>query len=272
MKRTFTLAAVFCLSFINAAFPIGNPFAGARALALSDAVVAVSDSWSAFHNQAGLASFSTVNAGIFYQSKFGLKELSLGAGTVIFPVKTGVFGLSFSQFGSGSFKEQKFSLAFAKNLSPKISAGIQIDYLTSLMPENQRSKGFATVEGGLLFRPEKNLVLGAHVFNPWQQGLKTVSGKIKSPAVFRFGGSYKFSEELTVCAETGKTIGNRVVYKSGVEYLPAKNMAFRFGVSMRPFVYSAGFGYRFGKIVADIGFGYHGYLGLTPSVSIQYSL
>jgi hypothetical protein len=60
--------------------------------------------------------------------------------------------------------------------------------------------------------------------------------------------------------------------KSGLEFSPVKNFALRFGVSGKPVNYSAGIGFQTGKIVTDIGFSYHGNLGLTPSVSIQFIL
>jgi hypothetical protein len=46
----------------------------------------------------------------------------------------------------------------------------------------------------------------------------------------------------------------------------------RFGVSGKPVTYTAGIGFQTRKIVTDIGFSYHGNLGITPSFSIQFNL
>ncbi len=268
MKR-FLLTVSF-LILTKFAFPVENYPAGARSLALSRASVALTDVWAAFHNQAALASVNHFSAGFYYESRFLVDELSLSAGSVVFPSRTGNFGFSFFQFGKGSYKENKIGLAFSKQLSKQFSAGIQLCYLSQLFPENKRSKGFFTAEAGLLFSASENLVLGAHVFNPTQQGFETFSGKQKVPAVFRFGGSYSFDKSLLLVFETEKDTRNPFVVKSGLEFLPVENLALRFGISGKPFQYTAGIGYSFGKITTDIGFAYHGNLGVTPSVSLQF--
>ena len=164
-------------------FALDNHRIGARALSLSHAFVSFSDTWSTFHNQAGLAGMTGVSAGFFYESRFNIDELSLVAGSVVIPVKAGTFGAGFFQFGKGTFKEHKFGLAFAK-----------------------------------------------------------------------------------------KQNNSRTLLKTGIEFQPVENLALRFGVAGKPINYTAGIGYKTGKLSADIGFGYHGNLGITPSVSVQFEL
>lgn len=252
--------------YSNENYPVG-----ARSLALSHASVSFSDVWSAFHNQAGLAGLNRFSTGFFYESRFGVDELSLTAGSVVLPVRPGNFGLSFSQFGKGTFKENKFGLAFSRSFSEKWSAGIQLDYFLQTFPENERLYGFATFEGGVLFQPSESLTLGAHVFNPVKGGIETPAGKTEMPLVFRAGGNYWFDEMLMVAFETEKDNQNPLMVKTGVEFWPVENFAIRLGVSGKPFKYTAGIGYRTGNFSADAGFGYHGNLGFSPSVSIQFS-
>jgi len=249
-----------------------NHGAGARALAFSDAYISLSDPWSTFHNQAGLAALESISAAVFYSSKFQVKELAQMAGTAIVPTKSGVFGFSFSQFGTGSYKETKTGLAFAKKLSPRISAGIQFDYLSELFPENKRAKGFVTFEGGIIYKAGNQLSLGAHVFNPLHLGIKTLNGEERMPITFRAGGNYHFYEMVQVCFEIEKSTEADYLVKAGTEFIPAKDMAIRFGVSGKPLAYTAGFGYRVGRLSTDIGFHYHGNLGITPAVSIGYDI
>ena len=246
--------------------------AGARAIALSNSFVSISDTWSTFHNQATLASFEDISAGIFYESRFLVDELSLAAGTFLFPTKAGVFGFSFFQFGEGTFKEQKIGLSFSKKLSQKLNAAIQLDYFSQRFPENDGTKGFATFECGLTYKTTEHLTLGAHVFNPVKNGVETPVGKQKIAATYRFGGHYQFSDLVLISAEAQKSTENPTIFKTGIEFSPLKNMAFRFGISGRPIQYTAGIGYSFGRVTTDIAFSYHGNLGLSPSVSIQFNL
>jgi hypothetical protein len=269
-KCTALLFVLICLVQIGTA--LENQRAGARSVALAEASVTFSDVWSTFHNQAGLASLEKISGAVFYSSKFGLKELSQMAGSVVLPTKTGVFGLGYSQFGTGGFKETKLGLAFAKKLNDRFSAGIQVDYLSMLFPENKRAKGFATFEAGLLYKVSEKLNFGAHIFNPVHGGLESLNGKIRMPVSFRTGASYRFSEILMICLELEKNSGNNLVLKTGTEFLLLQNLTIRFGFYGKPFAYTAGIGYRFGKISTDIGFSYFGNLGITPSVSIAFDL
>jgi hypothetical protein len=268
-KLTFFILSVFVFA---KTYPTENFLVGARALALSNAFVSVSDTWSTFHNQAGLATLENFSAGVFYESRFMVDELSHVAGSLSIPVKAGTFGLSFSQFGKGTYKEYKLGLTFAKKLTQKLSAAVQLDYFSERYPENERATGFTTFEAGVVYAATKEFFLGAHIFNPIRNGFDTPEGMQKMPGTFRFGGHYQFPKMVLLIFEAEKNTENPFLFKSGLEFSPVKNLALRFGVSGKPVSYTAGIGYQTGKITTDIGFSYHGNLGLTPSVSIQVNL
>lgn len=271
MKRPFFTLAIIVFCF-HPLYALENYPVGARSLALSNAFISISDTWSTFHNQAGLSGLNQFSAGIFYESRFMVDELSLTAGSLVFPVNAGTFGFSFYQFGEGTYKENKIALAFAKQLSQKLHFGIQLNYFSNRLPENSKAFGFATFEAGVIYSPNEKLFFGAHVFNPISNGIKTPEGKIKSPTIFRFGGHYQFDEMVLVTFETQKNLVNPILLKSGIEFSPLENLALRFGVSGKPIYYTAGLGFIFRKITTDISFSYHGNLGLTPSISIQFNL
>lgn len=271
MKKPSLTFLLFIFGFSNS-FALENHPTGARSLALSHAFISISDVWGTFHNQAGLARIEQFSATVFYESKYLVDELSLSAGSLILPVNAGTFGFSFYQFGKGTFKENKIGLAFAKQLSDKFHIGIQLDYFSQRFPENSSAFGFITFEGGIIYSPDKKLFLGVHIFNPVSNGIKTIEGKQQSPVIFRVGGHYQFDKMVLVTIETQKNRENPFVIKTGIEFLPVKNLALRFGVSGKPVNYTAGLGYTFGKITTDIGFSYHGNLGLTPSISILFNL
>ncbi|WP_147372267.1 PorV/PorQ family protein [Mariniphaga sediminis] len=264
------LSILWIISFHSAA--VGNHPVGGRSLGLSHASVSFTDPWAVFNNQAGMVGLPGFSAGFFYESRFGIDLLSLTAGTIILPHREGAFGISFSQFGSGTFKENKYGFAYARRFSEKWSAGIQLDYFSQTFPENSRAKGFATFEGGLLFHPSEKLSLGAHIFNPVSGGIETPEGKQKMLVTFRAGGHYWFDQSVMVAFEAQKEEQYPALYKSGIEFYPVEKLALRFGVSGKPFKYTAGVGYQTGNISADLGFSYHGNLGVTPSVSVQILL
>jgi hypothetical protein len=269
--RTAQFILLLLLAFVlsKRACALENYLPGARSLGLSHASVSFSDLWAVFHNQAGMTGLKSLSAGFFFESKFGLDELSLSAVSVVLPSGAGTFGLGLLQFGKGIFRENKFGLAYARQLAEKWNAGIQLDYLCQTFPETRHIRGFATFEAGILYRPSENMHLGVHVFNPFSGGIQSPSGLVKIPAIFRGGGHYNFDRTVLLAFEAEQRMRNPVRFKSGIEFLPAKNMALRFGVSDRPFAYTAGMGYHTGRFGAGIAFSYHYNLGITPSVSIQ---
>lgn len=246
--------------------------AGARSVALSHATVSFSDAWSSFHNQAGIADLKTYTAAFYFESRYGIDELSLSAGTVVVPSRNGGFAVTMFQFGSGTFRENKYGFGYAHILSEKWRAGLQLDYFTRHMPENEAAKGFATFEGGLIFRVTQKLHLGGHVFNPIRGGYEYPAGVQKMPLVVRVGGHYNFDDTVLLAFETQKDNLNSACLKAGIEFLPAECLMLRLGVSGSPLNYTAGFGYYSSRLSADVGFGYHGNLGITPSIALQFSL
>jgi len=263
------LLLIIGISYVSA---LENHPLGARSLALSHAFVSITDPWSTFHNQAGISEIERFTAGIFYESKFMIDELSLTAGTIILPVRSGSFGISFFQFGKADFKENKLGITYAKQLTDNLHAGVQFDYFSNRFPENRKAFDFVTVEAGFIYSPGKKLFIGGHVFNPVSNGFNTLEGKQKASTIFRFGGHYQFDDMVLITVESQKDVKNPLLLKSGIEFFPVPNLALRFGLSGKPMNYTSGLGYTFRNITTDFGFSYHGNLGITPSVSIQIKL
>src|ERR1051326_2889067 len=126
-----------------------NQAYGARAGAMGNASVTLSDVWSTFNNQAGLGFMKNIGVGTYYEDRFMLKQLSSKAFAFALPVHGGTFGLSYSSFGYSAYSENKYGLAFGKSFGENISAGIQMDYLTTHITENYGSKGTLVAEAGM---------------------------------------------------------------------------------------------------------------------------
>lgn len=268
-KPFFILLAYFTISACTASSQ--NNLAGARSIALSNAFISISDTWSTFHNQASLAELKNKSVGVFYESKYGIDEFALKASSIVLPFKTGTIGISFYQFGEGDFKNNRLGFAYARQLSERLNTALQFDYLAQRMPENSNTFSFLTFEIGATYKLAERITLGAHTYNPVKNGYNYPGITSKLPAIYRLGAHYAFKQQVLVSVETQKESNRSLVVKSGLEFMPVQNLALRFGVSGRPVQYTAGIGYIFKNISTDIAFSYHGNLGLSPSVSIQYS-
>jgi hypothetical protein len=249
----------------NEDYPIG-----ARSSALGNASVAFTDVWSAHHNQAGLGFVRDISAGVYYENRFLLKEISLRGAAVAVPIRAGTFGLCISNFGYSNYSENKYSLSFSKSFGDKFSGGIALDYLTTRIAEGYGSSGVAAAEAGITAKPFKNLVIAAHVFNPTRAKAADYNDE-RLPTVIRLGGTYSFSDKVIVAAETQKDIARKAEFKAGIEYRATKEFFLRIGVSSNPLLSCFGFGINLKNFNLDISANYHQTLGISPQVGLSYT-
>ena len=249
----------------NEDFPIG-----ARSAAMGNASVSLIDVWSAQHNQAGLGFLHDPSAGVYYENRFMLKELSVKGAVLAMPVKGGTFGLCISNFGYSLYSENKYSLSFAKAFGDKFSIGIAMDYLSTKIAEGYGKKGVFAAEIGLQAKPMKGLNIGAHVYNPTRTKLADYNNE-RIPTIIRLGGDYTFSDKVTLAVETEKDIAQKAIFKAGIEYRAVKEFYLRAGISTNPTLSSFGFGINLKNFKLDISANYHQTIGLSPQLGMTYT-
>jgi hypothetical protein len=246
-----------------------NTPVGGRSSAMGSASVSVSDFWSVHNNQAGIAGFTNKAAGIYFENRFMMKELSRKVAAFVLPSRSGVFGVSYINFGSTLYNETKIGLAFARSFGSNFAAGIQLDYLNTHLSENYGNHAAFTFEAGIQARVNKNLAIGAHLFNPLNAKLSGETDE-RIPAIIRLGASYNFSEELLLTGELEKNIDFKTRIKSGIEYRVVKQAFVRAGITTNPSTYTFGFGLDLKKLKADFASTVHQVLGYSPQLSISY--
>lgn len=269
MKYISTIIFISALLTQNSYAGNDNTPTGGRSSAMGSASVALSDFWSVHNNQAGLAGFTDIAAGIYFENRYLMKELSQKSGAFVLPSRSGVFGISYDYFGSSLYNESKIGLAFARSFGSNFSAGIQLDYLNTHLGENYGNHAAFTFEAGIQARVNKNLVIGAHVFNPLNVKLSRETDE-RIPAIIRLGAGYNFSETLLLTGEIEKNIDLKARIKSGVEYKVVKQAFIRAGITTNPMTYTFGFGLDLKKLKVDLASTIHQVLGYSPQLSISY--
>jgi hypothetical protein len=276
MKYFVTILAVLGASLSHA--QIGTPgIAGAAGAGAGDASVAYTNINSIIGNQAGLAFMDKWGATAFYESRFGLPELSsIGAAAAIPLAKTGVFGLVVNSFGSANaYAEQKIGLSYARKLSAGLSIGGQIDYVALTIPQ-YGNKGAVTFELGLLAQVMPKLKVGAHVYSPIRQRINETE---YIPAVFSAGATYEPNKKSIISAEYEQDMRNLPVIKAGIDYRIANALSLRLGVGsygvnntvgVGAVRVSGGIGIHIQKIIIDIAAQYHNQLGYSPSLGLRW--
>jgi hypothetical protein len=269
MKKTYIslLTVLFSYSLIagNEDYPIG-----ARSAGMGNATVSATDMWSSHHNQAGLGFVRDISAGVSYENRFLIKEISVRGGTVALPIKAGTFGLCITNFGYSQYSENKYSLSFAKAFGDKLSAGIAMDYLSTKIAEGYGTRGTLAAEAGIIAKPIKALTIGAHVYNPTRAKISEYDNE-RLPTIIRLGADYLFSDKVRIAVEAQKDMKYKAEFKAGLEYLPVKELYLRIGVSTNPTLSSFGFGINLKNFKIDVAANYHQTLGISPQLSLSYT-
>lgn len=240
---------------------------GARAAALSNAAVTLSDFWAISHNQAALVHIKNITAGVYTENRFLVKELSMASAALVVPVGGGAAGVSFTTFGFSLYNESKTGITYAHTFSEKFSAALQLNYHHTTIAHDYGTKGTVSFETGMLYQLLPQVTIGVHLFNP--SGARILSNE-RIPTIVRAGAAWQLSEKVLLLAETEKDLLHRPVFKAGIEYHIIQPLFFRVGIGTRPTTNSFGFGFRAGNIQVDLATSFHYVLGYSPQFNLVY--
>ena len=272
MKKIL-LTVILYLSLSNAfAYDILQPVGG-RAAAMGGTAVASRGLWALQNNPAGMANLDQFSFGLYYENHWMLKETAFKSAALAIPVKFGCLGLSFNQFGSSKYSENKYGLAYAKDFGPYLQIGLQLDYLMLSIGNDYDKQSAVTFELGIQSQVTEKLRLGTYIFNPVHIALQQSINQEKLPIVFRFGAAYQFTKDFVGQCEIEKnTDYEGVSLRGGLEYEALKDFYLRAGVQTNPGLLSFGLGYeiRFARI--DVAAQLHEILGNTIQVGMVFSI
>jgi hypothetical protein len=263
------ISVYFFLIILSLRAPAQNPYttaAGAREAGMAGLSVAIPGFWSSFQNQALVTRHRSIGFGFNYENRFSIKELGTRSAAMIIPAGKASLGVKYSGFGYTDFKREMAGLACGLPLSSKISAGVQIDYLSERTADAYHNIQFLTCEAGVLFSASDDIVIGIHVFNPVPNSLR----KNSLPSGLSVGVGSDLSGLLFTGAEVEMLSGMKPDLRAGLEYEAGQNFILRGGFRTATSSFSFGFGYLAGPSRIDIAFSTHERLGITSSVSLVF--
>ncbi|MBK9290068.1 MAG: hypothetical protein IPM52_00295 [Bacteroidetes bacterium] len=244
--------------------------AGARHAALGGASVTLADVWAIVNNPAGAADLRNVAAGVGFQNRFLMKELSQRSGVVAMPTSYGVFGLGFTQFGYRLYNENFVRLAYARQLHPNFRAGVGFNYIYLKAGNEYPAQQAVAFELGVQQRINRQLSMGAYLFNPGRAGLSEITND-RLPMVMRFGLGFQFTDQLYGLAEVEKQSDRKPDVRAGLEY-HYQQFFLRTGVSVDPGLFTFGLGMHMSGWSFDLSAGLHQQLGSTLQAGLQFHL
>lgn len=245
--------------------PIGSRQAGMGRISVS-----ITDFWSIQNNQAGIALINKISAGIYYESRFSISQLSSKTIAVLVPSKIGVLGLTFNHFGYELYSDMKIGLVYARSFGQYFRMGVQLDYLITSLGDNYGAKSTVTFEVGIQSDVTKNLTIGAWVYNPIQVKLADYANE-KIPVIFRFGITWKITESFLAGIEAEENTNyGPIILRGGLEYALKEKFFFRGGFSTSEEIFSMGFGFKIKILKFDISAVMHNTLGFSPQGSMIF--
>jgi hypothetical protein len=267
LKISVSVYFIFCssVSFADLPFQIS---AGAGEAGIGSVCIMRDGFWSSFQNQAALAYKSSISLGLNYENRFSMKELGTKTAGIIIPVGKASIGVVYSHFGYSDYKRHMTGIACGLKLSDKISAGVQIDYLSEKASKEFNNSQSVTFEAGVIIRPSENTSIGVHIFNPVPNSIR----KYNMPSTLRIGAGTLLSNILFAGVEAEMSSGSDLIIKTGFEYEAVKNVWLRGGYSTKNSSFSFGLGYLMKMAQIDFGFVTHEKLGVTSSVSLIFKI
>ncbi|UBM61421.1 hypothetical protein LA303_08300 [Candidatus Sulfidibacterium hydrothermale] len=266
----FTLAFLLFLTPFLLAGGLWEP-AGARSAGLDRCSTALSDVWSIENNPAGIAGILHFSAAMGFQNSYLSPHLGTADVAVIYPVKSGTFGMNMRYFGYSLYHEMKAGLGYARQLSHNIRLGVRMDYLQTAFGDIYGHHSNFTFALGLQVAISRNTTMGLYLFNPVRVKLTRQSPE-KTPALFRFGIAYRFSPNLLTTFEAEKnTNWQPIVIRGGIEYQTQKEFFFRAGIASSGDIFAFGFGWHLKKMQFDLSTTLHQSLGFSPEASLNLS-
>ncbi len=244
--------------------------AGSRSAGMCRSSVSITDFWSIYNNQAGLAGIEKSMIGVYYESRFLMTNLGSRFISGVVPLNVGVIGLSYYNMGYELFSRQKIGLAFARSFGSNTRVGVQLDYIITSIGGDYGNINNVTFELGVQSDVTETLTLGAWVFNPLLIHISDHNNE-KIPAIIRFGFTWKISDNLMTLVESGiNSNESPVVIRGGAEYNIKDNYFFRTGFSTGEEIFSFGAGIVIKKLTFDISSIMHKTLGFSPQSSLIF--
>lgn len=272
MKKLLLVIILISLSLSLFSNDVVNPLGG-RAAAMGGTSVASRGLWAMQNNPAGMANLNKISFGLYYENRWMLPETAYKCGAFALPTKFGCLGLSFNQFGSSKYNENKFGIAYAKDFGPYLQIGLQIDYLLLCIGNDYGKQSAATFELGIQSQVTEKLRLGTYIFNPVNFRLRHSINQEKIPVVFRFGMAYQFTKDFTGQFEIEKNTDHKgVSLRGGLEYEVVKDLYLRAGLQTNPGLITFGVGYAINFARIDVAAQLHEVLGASIQIGMIFSI
>lgn len=237
----------------------------------ANASVADNKYYSAFKNPASLATQQGIGAGIQYENKFIINELSKKSIYTFSSTRLLNIGVAATYSGYQLYNEILTGVVLAKNFDNVFQLGVQYNYYSVYSAEDNKRHAAFFPQIGLIVKVAPAFHVGFSTFNPGQQTIQFKYIQKRIPSVFSLGFDWKISDNLNFLFQTDKNISGNYRIAGGFEYQIKDFLIFRTGAYHTKYLTpTLGCGLKFGTFDFYINTELHPILGLTTNAAIQY--
>lgn len=271
--RRHVLLFSLCLGFALPTRAGIDPFpgAGARLVALGYAYSGLrGDLWSVFANPAGITGLERPAAGLYFEQRFFLSELTYGSAGAVYPFwEQHAVGLDIRSFGFEGFRQTQIGLAYGVTVLDRISLGIKAKYAT-LNIRDYGAAGVFLLDAGLHVQLNEQIGVGASGRNLNRARITTTLGGVEqTPTVLQTGVSYRPTETVLLLVEVVKEEAFDPSFRGGIEYEIAPILKARVGGGVQPLLLSGGLGLDWDRLALDVALSYTEQFA-SPHLSLSY--
>jgi hypothetical protein len=205
---------------------------------------------------------------VSYENRFGIAELGTCMTGMIFTARKSSVGILYSHFGYPEFRRNMGAISCGMPLGKNISAGVQVDYFSEILPGEYDNLRLITFEAGASFSLSEKVTAAIHLFNPVPNSLR----KSIMPSTLTAGAGIDLGKTLFAGAEVEMSTDEKLIIRTGFEYEAAKKFWIRGGFSTENSSFSFGLGYLLKYLKIDLGFSTHDRLGITSSASLVFKI
>ncbi|QDA59380.1 PorV/PorQ family protein [Hymenobacter jejuensis] len=280
MRKLYSCLCLFLLVSGHTLLAQGNGpgVRGARAAALGNSSVTISDVWAIGNNVAGLGQLTQPTIGFYAENRFLSRAFNTAALVAAFPLgplangkpKSGVVGFEAQRFGDKLYSEQRLGVGYGYRGS-LVSIGARLDVLQVSIERLGSRRTAALSLGGQAEIIPKQLVLGAYLYNLNQAKLAEYQDE-RVPTVLKAGLSYRPNNKLMLNLETEKDVEQSADFKAGIEYRLLEALALRAGFATLTEQTTAGLGFQAGHLQIEYAAAWQTVLGLSQHLAISLRL
>ncbi len=242
---------------------------------ISIAGTSVSDTYNvnAFGNTANMSYVSTGEAGITFENRYLLKELSTKAVQLTYSFPFVTAGLQFSYMGYPLYHEMLAGAGFARNFADKFALGVQFNYLNVYFTGINEYRSAFFPQFGFNLNLTQRTNLGFCAFNPFQTNIRTTIIEKRIPSIFSLGTQHFFSDDLVWRVQADKEISSFYRLATGFEYAISGFLTAKLGTYYNNYlVMCFGAGFKLTGLCFDLNAELHPIAGVNLLSALRYKL